>query len=163
MKASKNSIHAKLYDFTYSGGLPQNLCPYFWKLIFSAIMFVPNFIVQAPSLIINLFQKHNNDCAENRLNGLAVYVCGAILTLLSIVEFQYFKAVFGAYSYDKFSANCGLIINVMILFILFRWLWIEYVQYWFKKKRTYEEPKPNIVVEFVKAKYNKYCPKIDWK
>ena len=26
------------------------------------------------------------------------------------------------------------------------------------------EPKqPSIIVEFVKAKYNKYCPKIDWK
>lgn len=23
-------------------------------------------------------------------------------------------------------------------------------------------PKPNIIVEFIKAKYNKYCPKIEW-
>lgn len=29
--------------------------------------------------------------------------------------------------------------------------------------RIYEEPKANIIVEFVKAKYGKYCPKIDWK
>jgi hypothetical protein len=28
--------------------------------------------------------------------------------------------------------------------------------------RIYTEKKPNLVVEFVKAKYNKYCPKIDW-
>jgi hypothetical protein len=24
------------------------------------------------------------------------------------------------------------------------------------------EPKPNILIEFIKAKYHKYCPKIDW-
>ena len=22
--------------------------------------------------------------------------------------------------------------------------------------------RPNIILEFIKAKYNKYCPKIDW-
>ena len=27
----------------------------------------------------------------------------------------------------------------------------------------YKEPKTNILIEFIKAKYNKYCPKIDWK
>jgi hypothetical protein len=27
----------------------------------------------------------------------------------------------------------------------------------------YKEKKPNILAEFIKAKYNKYCPKIDWK
>ena len=26
----------------------------------------------------------------------------------------------------------------------------------------YEE-KPNIIIEFIKAKYHRYCPKIDWK
>ena len=26
-----------------------------------------------------------------------------------------------------------------------------------------EPKKQNIFIEFIKAKYNKYCPKIDWK
>jgi hypothetical protein len=26
-----------------------------------------------------------------------------------------------------------------------------------------KEDKPNIIIEFVKAKYNRYCPKITWK
>jgi hypothetical protein len=26
----------------------------------------------------------------------------------------------------------------------------------------YKEKKPNILAEFIKAKYNKYCPKIEW-
>jgi hypothetical protein len=26
-----------------------------------------------------------------------------------------------------------------------------------------KEKQPSIIKEFVKAKYNKYCPKIDWK
>jgi hypothetical protein len=28
--------------------------------------------------------------------------------------------------------------------------------------RIYPEPKVNIVKEFVKAKYHKYCPRIEW-
>lgn len=31
-----------------------------------------------------------------------------------------------------------------------------------KANVTYEEPTPNILAEFIKAKYNKYCPKIEW-
>jgi hypothetical protein len=32
------------------------------------------------------------------------------------------------------------------------------------KNPNYEpyEKKPNIIIEFIKAKYNRYCPKIEW-
>lgn len=29
-------------------------------------------------------------------------------------------------------------------------------------RRIWEEPKPNLFIEFIKAKYNKHCPRIDW-
>jgi hypothetical protein len=31
-----------------------------------------------------------------------------------------------------------------------------------EKKWIYEKTKVNLTTEFIKAKYNKYCPKIDW-
>ena len=27
---------------------------------------------------------------------------------------------------------------------------------------TWTEPRPNLIVEYIKAVYQKYCPKIDW-
>ena len=46
-------------------------------------------------------------------------------------------------------------------------LWVKYLidnrKYKRKFNNEYVEEKPNLIVEFVKAKYNKYCPKITWK
>lgn len=62
-----------------------------------------------------------------------------------------------------------IIIIVFTLYFLIEKLIIRYKT----PKRIYDEEgnyviqskhtKSNIVVEFVKAKYNKYCPKIEWK
>ena len=63
MKARKKSIHARLYRFTYGSryGLPDSLCPYFWKLVVSLVWFVPNLILQLPVLIYNYFAKEEPD------------------------------------------------------------------------------------------------------
>lgn len=165
MKANIKSTHAKLYEFTYTSNLPKNLCPYFWKLVIAVLLFIPNFIVQIPSLLIDLFTKPDEweDCYDRRCKGMAAYFVLILLLIIIMVETNFFKATFGAYSYDQFFANFGLVSNVMGLFFLLRFLWLKYIRYWKLFEREYKEPTPSIITEFVKAKYHKYCPTIEWE
>lgn len=41
MELSINSWHSKLYNIFYTKGLPQSLCPYFWKLVLAIFLFIP--------------------------------------------------------------------------------------------------------------------------
>lgn len=160
MKASRKSIHAKLYDFTYMSDLPSNLCPYFWKLIFGFLIFMPNLIIQLPSLIIMMFTKDRSlySCNNRRTIGIGIYIALAILYGYIYVTFNWIKAMFGFYYYNQDDANVGWIINSIILIGVMVWLVFN-----FNKKKLAKEEKPNIIYEFFKAKYNRYCPKIDWE
>src|SRR5690349_6076678 len=54
MKLSQNSWHAWVYQFFYGfeNDMPNNLCPYFWKFILSLVLFVPCFLIELPTMII---------------------------------------------------------------------------------------------------------------
>jgi hypothetical protein len=69
------------------------------------------------------------------------------------------------------STVIGLFGNIGLLVIGLVNLW-EYIEdkiydarykRKYNKLRTKEANKPSLIVEFIKAIYNKYCPKIDWK
>lgn len=159
MKARTTSLHAKLYKFTFSNDLPHNLCPYFWKLVWSLVVLIPNFILQLPYLIINIFSKHKEkDCGDRIIGGIAIYFLVAIILLYTISSYQWFLAMFNCYYYNREFANVGWILNFSIV--------IGIIYYIIRKKidesRSVEK-NPNIITEFVKAKYNKYCPQIDWE
>lgn len=161
MKANRKSIHARLYKFTYSSDLPDNLCPYFWKLVLGVLMFIPNLLLQLPMLIYNsilsLFGKRPyNDCNDRRVYGFIIYFSVIVLFLYSYMNYNWFKAIFNYYSYDCVVANFGWIINGTIIFLILRY-------FYFKLKPIKHKKQDNIIKEFIKAKYHKYCPKIDWK
>lgn len=162
MKANKNSLHAKLYEFTYTSDLPINLCPYFWKLVWGTIIFIPNFILQLPALIIILFTKYDDDddCGERRNMGGVTYLVLMLLFLYLVPTINWIKALFNCYSYAQDLAIIGGGFN-SIIFIVSAFFFIKY--HLRKRQRRIEKNRPNIVVEFVKAKYGKYCPKIDWE
>lgn len=160
MKADRNSLHAKLYEFTYTSDLPINLCPYFWKLVWATIIFILNFIIQLPALIINVFTKDSDDCKERRSMGIAIYIALLIIFGYSIITFHWIKMMFQCYSYSQELANIGLGFN-LVIFIVSSFFFIKYLLG--KRRKRIKEKRPNLVVEFVKGKYGKYCPKIDWE
>lgn len=154
-----------MYNFTYSSDLPDNLCPYFWKLVLAVIVFIPNFILQLPVLICSLFTKNVVDNPkEQRISGTLIYVCllflwGYILSTIHMV-----KAIFNCYSYNSKVVEIGFILNGVIIFICLVILVMnlrEKIQD--RKSISENEPSSNIIIEFAKAKYYKYCPKIDWE
>lgn len=161
MKASKNSLHAKMYEFTYTSYLPQNLCPYFWKLVWAIIILIPNFIIRFPALIINVFTKVSDDCVERRKFGFAIYFILAILFLYLLPTINWIKAIFNFYSYNREYAIMGGGINSIIFIVCSFFLIKHFINK--KPKRIVEEKQPSIVIEFIKAKYNRYCPKIEWE
>lgn len=171
MKVYENSLHAKLYKFTYNNELPNNLCPYFWKLVFSSLIFIPNFLLQLPTLIINIFSSNkSNDCGDNRSVGLAVWLALFILFLYGKATYNMILAMLHSYYFDSKFANAGVAINIAFIVVAI-FLVSKYFYNSYKKKKTIangglyteEEETPSIIAEFFKAKYNKYCPKLEWE
>ena len=173
MKARKNSLHAKLYNFTYNSSLPDSLCPYFWKLVFAVIMFIPNFILQLPALIGTfIFKSKEDDSFENRKTGLAIYVVLVLVTCFIIANVHFTKCLL-LHAYNKEWLNIAVVCDLVVIIVLIGWLFtvIKEQYFIFKYKEQYfifkykksHLKKDNIITEYIKAKYNKYCPKIEWE
>jgi hypothetical protein len=166
MKVHKNSLHAKLYRFTYEKGLPPNLCPYFWKLVGAAIIFIPHFIFRLPVTIRQWIMKDKEFVGPNECLGisLVIWILLTFAVWYIIGQVNWFKAMFGCYSYSQGWANFGWGVNLFAIIITFFVLRHEYPE-WFSSKGEYgeyQEKRPNIIVEFFKAKYHKYCPQLQW-
>jgi uncharacterized membrane protein (DUF106 family) len=157
MELNKNSVTSKIYRWFYnkiSNEMPNNLCPYFWQLVFMWIVFIPSVILSLPySILIKL-----QDGRLEHHPGLGIIGWGIlyfIKCLLISFGWLFFEYEEGGYLINH--AIMGIIIS-FILLVMFS----PEIDRYFKPK-THTKPKPNIIIEFTKAKYNKYCPKIDWK
>lgn len=142
MKARKNSIHAMIYKFTYKSDLPNNLCPYFWKVILGIILFIPNFIIQFPILLIQLFQKDKDDVNvnEKRLYGFIIYGILFLIFVLFSSNYNIIQA-FLHHKYNVDAVAVGCILDFGIVLEFFKYLGRKIIN---KKYRTIE-------------------PKIDWE
>lgn len=169
MIAKTDSTHAKLYKFTYTSDLPKNLCPYFWKLVGAVIVFIPNFILQLPFLIVGLFDKDTNEhCNERRLFGGFIELAIAVAIGYIYITVQWIKWMFDCYSYSKDGATGGGMVNLFITVIFIIFLVKELISNWKDRRHVARgndpvERTPNLIAEFIKAKYNRYCPQIEWK
>lgn len=160
MKLPKRSWHFKLYSLHYGETpYPSNLCPYFWKVIWALIVFIPLQLISLPGHIWNKIENGTTDWRdgfqENNsfIKGIGVY--GIAMILCSIVNF--WLCITGIWNIDygvnEIFAVLGALVQSILLIVLIVWI---------IKKTMNKSSKPNILTEFVKAKYNKYCPKIDW-
>ena len=92
-----------------------------------------------------------------------LYIVLILLLIVFLPQIELVKAMFDFYSYNYEIANAGLVIDILLLLCAAFW-GMARINKLIKEKRTpQEEKKPSIVIEFVKAKYNKYCPQIDWE
>lgn len=157
MELSINSWHSKLYNIFYTKGLPQSLCPYFWKLVLSIVLFVPFTLWFLPLSIINFIISKNNSSYPqyfDKINlNLSVSLNGIIILLFDLIH---------ALLHKYFLGILLLILMVIVVFTV-----LVCLKKLFKKKQKKEKvikiKRPTILQEFIKAKYNKYCPKINWQ
>lgn len=160
MILNHNSISAKLYRWFYGTDvMPNNLCPYFWKLVIAYTFALPVLILSLPQTIVS--KGKDRDTLSNRIiTGIITYslLFGAISMLSVFGLFFVLPEKEGLYLFMLIIGMSLWAISVVggVTYLINKW-----------KERRYnrypEEPKANIIVEMVKAKYHKYCPKIDWK
>jgi hypothetical protein len=171
MILDKNSITARLYRWFYATKeMPQSLCPYFWKLLVMWVLIVPFYIITLPTRIFH-DSKNTNPL---KLFLLSLLIFGVLYVAFSMVTFLIVLIFFTNTPLNPFmvtSTVIGLFGNIGLLVIGLVNLW-EYIEdkiydarykRKYNKLRTKEANKPSLIVEFIKATYNKYCPKIDWK
>jgi hypothetical protein len=174
MTLNQNSTSASLYKWLYgTQDLPNNLCPYFWKVVLAYLVIVPYILLALPYLIGLAISKESSkdDSFGKRIGiGFVLYFfmwCAAS-ALCFITMFFIPPARHSLYG---FMTMLGGLVWLIGLSLGGSHLWDEYkerkrtskIRYNEHGYRIYEEPKSNLIVEFVKAKYGKYCPKINWK
>jgi hypothetical protein len=162
MKLNQNSISAKLYRWFYkTDTMPTNLCPYFWKLV-TAVILSPLFAIYTlPYEIIN-YKRSRRDTYGDMLEESLGYwlLIAAIICMISSLGFFFYIPDKGSLLWGIMGVGCILWGSLILVGIT--WAIVKTVEY-LKSKKSDDEKTDNIIVEMVKAKYHKYCPKIDWK
>ena len=175
MNLNYNSISARVYREVYNTRhMPESLCPYFWKLVLA----YPLIAVLLPLLIPTwITLKINGDESDASMGakavmGLLLYGFGFMIFVIGVfISSSWVTYYKGTPMYDFYIVGGGI---TLILGVACGYLGIKYLYQQYRKKRRetlYDEnrnyipveEKPNLIVEFFKAKYNKYCPKITWK
>jgi hypothetical protein len=162
MKLNQNSLSAKLYRWFYkTDTMPTNLCPYFWRLVTAVILSPLLAIYTLPYEIIN-YKRSRRDTYGDMLGTSFVYwfFIVAIICMISTLSLFFYipdeDSLLGVMIVFGFCVWTSLII-VGIIWSIFN------TKEYLKSKKSDDEKTDNIIAEMVKAKYYKYCPKIDWK
>lgn len=156
LNLSESSWHGKMYIMFYTKGLPQSLCPYFWKLVMSIILFIPMVVWYALTTVLYLiyyrknfkypvFFKRKDLIISTNLNTWTWIICFLIKLFL-----------------DKNFLVIILWIVLSVICVGIYFLISVYFSNKDKKVKIKKEHNPTLLKEFIMAKYYKYCPKINW-
>jgi hypothetical protein len=177
MKLNSNSISSKLYRWFYgTNDLPNNLCPYFWKLVFAWFIVIPYSLFCVPFILMELFDKNYKftDNSTGKRIGYSLLTYSLLFfvgCMLSSIVWFFIQPEKG--SFYNFMGALGFLLWVASIIIgvvegykaYKEWNYNRKIKYDENGYRIWNQPKEEktyLVVEFVKAKYNKYCPKIEW-
>ena len=178
MRLNKNSFTSRLYKWFYGvseyQGLPNNLCPYFWKVVLMYLTFIPYVLFSIPVVVYDLFDKNysNGDRKTGERLGVS---CGVYIGLFWVTAL--ITAIVGFFTHieEKSFWEFCQVTGRIVWFGLIVFGVIEgskHLREWSTTDKGYydetqdkwvvKKAKVNMTAEFIKAKYNKYCPKIDW-
>jgi hypothetical protein len=165
---NKNSWHARFYSYAYGERyLPQNLCPYFWKVVAAIVVLPFTWIGYLPVL----------DMGRESLamKAAPTLVIKLVWALLSIYSFAILHKCFGvganASSWLSWTIGAPILGAIVFGFFYVAGLAIKALAEKVTKNREAKRemefltPKPkedNFVLAFVKAKKQEYCPSINW-
>lgn len=185
MKLKTNSRSANYYVYFYGESLPTNLCPYFWKLLFAYAVLLPSIPFLWPLFLVELIKSKKLTLTEESFgeNSLATSVFfGFAIQLLLFFLVGFVAGIVHMVKGDFNGEDSWYIIGfrvilgilaIVIVFIIIegiRDLREHLVDKYYDNKfhksaresKKPKEPKKWILIEFIKAKYKKYCPKIEW-
>ena len=166
MKIYEDSINTKLYLWFYSTNewdLPKNLCPYFWKLVIMYILIVPYSIFCLPIVLSDIYESvaKNNRSTINTMDRVYLSIVLYLVLFLIVSLLSTFIIPWTDPNSFLGKAGRGAIIAWIVIIGIASYEGIKYLR---RRSRISEkkEKSPNIIVEFTKAKYYKYCPTIEW-
>jgi uncharacterized Tic20 family protein len=176
MKLNSNSISSKLYRWFYgTKELPNNLCPYFWKLVLAWLVFIPYSLFCLPVILHELFDKNYKytDNSTGKRIGYSFFIYAIVFFVICMItSISWFFVLPEKDSLYSFMGTVGVLLWVISIVIGIiegykvynEWNYRRKIKYDENGDRIYNQPKEEtyLIVEFAKAKYNKYCPKIDW-
>lgn len=171
MTLNENSLNANLYRWFYGKfNLPTNLCPFFWKLVAAWILLIPFSIFCLPTIVLDIFSGDftlGKEKPGDRLwISLVVWIVLFLATCMGLGIALFFTEL-GSFTG---LGRTGILLWVIGLIIGTIYLFVHgYEKYQDSKKkydqwgyRIYEEKTDNILIGFIKAKYNEWCPVITW-
>lgn len=138
MQLNSNSLHAKLYKYVYDGALPDNLCAYFWSLMFSPLWLVLTFPIHQ---IFRYFNQEAPILLKAILNA-AVIAFLMFLTALLIILPIFHNDFIGIYAFSLIIGAVAITIGGVYM----------------KDKTNFD----SIITEKIKSTKENYCPVIDW-
>ena len=162
MKLDQNSLSAKLYRWFYkTDTMPTNLCPYFWKLVTAVIFGLPVAILTVPYMVIYHKDDSRNSFGERIVISLVIwFFIAAIICMISTLGLFFYIPNKSSLLWVMMAV--GFCLWSCLILVGITWA-ITKTKEHLQSKNSNTEKTDNIIVEMVKAKYHKYCPKIDWK
>lgn len=157
MKISKNSWHYRLWR--YSGLYPStlSLCPYFWitvLLSISTFIWVPHVLLAKSKRLEDHFFTR--------------------LSLHILITLGYLSMALGAYNDPYIALAVYGSLGTMAFVSIGCFMLSEYIKNWKTERREKriaelrardwkeKEKPPNLLLETIKAKKEKYCPKLEF-
>lgn len=174
MKLNINSNTAQLYRWFYgTSRMPESLCPYFWKLVLMWTFILPYSILSLPVIILERFDRSPTHSTGERagLGFIAWFILGIAIGMVTCIGLFFEEPVKDTLYYHlTVIGTLGWFLSIGIgiatLYNYLRKLWknrnIKYDEFGRRIWNPIVEEQDSIIVSFVKASYNKYCPKIDW-
>lgn len=172
IQLNKNSWHARFYRWSHGiDSLPQSLCTYFWNLVLT-IVFAPLVMPLSLAGLLNmwvhkLLLQDDWEWSEYRRDGVYCLDLVATSTLytmgLGLVGCALYAGVtaWGATHLNPLQI-VGVTVWIVIILCTLVFCLVSLVN-WLSSQNYNSEKKPSLLKEFIKAKVNKYCPKINWK
>lgn len=145
MVLSKKSWHYWIYRQFFER-TPTNFCPYFWKIFISTLIIVPAAVICIPFWALNgIFGKEKpQEISEDFGAGAATIIIGSFVICM--------VAVF-------FSAHKGVYLWGMTGWVITGFVSVIGLVGYLTDKISF---KGSFLGNFVEAKKNKHCPKIEW-
>jgi len=173
MKLNINSTSAQLYRWFYATPtMPQSLCPYFWKLVIMWLLILPYSIISLPIILMDLKDPEYRTMGERVGMGFILWFClgmlGSILFSISLFWYIFPQNTLGwnlqitGIILLAVAIVVGSTFGILLLIEKYKKSKIKYDEDGYRIWHDPKEKESSIIVEFIKASYNKYCPKIDW-
>ena len=171
MTLNENSLNANLYRWFYGKfNLPTNLCPFFWKLVAAWILLIPFSLFCLPTIVMDIFFSNSTLGKEkpgDRLwISLVIWIGLFLATCMGLAIVLFFTELGGFTDLGRTGILLWIIGFIIGTIYLFSHGYDKYQdskkKYGEYGRRIYEEKTDNILIGFIKAKYNEWCPVITW-